>query len=1785
MAEVGSASFSAKANFGRLRRQALQVAQALQKVEEARKGASGPLNFDVDERDLKRARVEVEQAIEGADPDPVEVDADTSPFRRGLQRAMAAVSRERVDVPVEADTAGLSRQVSGAVRRAESAAGPIDIPVNVDSESAQSELRELQVMTRSGAWTVRVPVELTGANLASEIRRQVALAEQATDGIDVPVEADGSGVRREVGLIARAASLGQKIKIQTEVDGGGIKKGLSDLLSVAGGFASRFTALLGGLLAIPALVAGINYAAAAMSALAAGAAGALASLAPLVGLLATLPSLGAAAAGAFGAVKLAFMGVGAALKGYSASQKASAKAAADTGAAESAAAKQREAALRGVVRAQQGVADAQKRAAELQEAAIRRVASAERGLSTALRTAQRAQENLTRARKEAAEQLEDLRRQVNRNALDEESARLSIDEARLNLQEVMADPESTELDRRRALLQLKQAEQDLLDVQDQRADDQARLNELERQGIEGSDAVIDAKQGVLDADLAVIDAQRELQDAQAGVAAAQVEGARLVADAQQNLVDAMRAVQEAAVSAGAAGATALDPFEEALKDLPASAQAFVRHLVSLEPLLDRLRTIAADNLFPGLTRGLDNVVTLMPIAERLTGMFARSVGNAAENISGLALEDGFRNDLNTIGETGVRAFDRIAGAAKPVLRSLVGVGAEASGLTDRVVGLTARWSELAAAWLDSQRANGNMAKFFQKTGDVFEHVAKALGYFVEGLVRIGKIAYDVFGDLTGGLEDSARAFRDWTKSGEGVAKITKFFEDSKEPLREMWLLLKDLAAIFFDLGKDTNLAEIIRQIRTDFLPVLKEFMDSASGEFGTTLLKFLTDVADLMANLSTEGGPLIMFLKVMSRLVEVLDWVAENVPFATEAFTALAIAAGTLSAIRFTAFITGLSSIVRFATAKNAAGVTRFSQALTALGIGSRGAAAAAPGAAGGIASVSGAAAAGSLPLWGWVLIIAAVVAAIAGLAYVIYTNWESIKKFTSDALSAIDDLLEKVPFYNTAKRIMDRVVEAFRGGADRSRDEWDRAMSGVGDAHGRGEERYSGIIDRFDREAQELLDGYERTKERLQKDLDLGLITQQQYDDGLAALDAYLQERQRQLAEGRQNEITESQKQTDAEVAEAERRRQKLTEHIHQTDPGFFERRLNRQGFDPGMIEESRRANRELELSTEGMAGKIQIVLNRIGYFFTDTFHGIAAVVTSAKDIVVKTVLEMLQGIQQKWELLKTMASVVWNTIVNTITTAWNTIVSTVQGKIEEVRIWIAVKLAEIRTLWDSMWDATVGRLQQTWETIKNTVAVALDAMWQWISTKLAQIRAIWDQVWGWLSTSASNAWNWIRGVVQSGIDTVGRVISNTLGWIRSTWDSVWNGMRNVLGGVWSGIQSAVRSGVNGVIGILNTLIRGANSVLGRLPGGLKIPTIGFRMNTGGEVPGTGSYDKVPALLTPREFVTRRAIVEREGVSKFEALNRGEATIVPIDRKRRERQQRLNSGGLVGGGRVQRFARGGIVDRARGVVGGALDWAQGMASGALRKLWEAARSLANGALSRVKDQDKIPQNMAVSAGREMLKQFDGVIQSGLNALAGEEAAKRRRDSERAKAARPAPKQARSSPRPKAPARQVGRTSRPKLGDVAANALRQQFPSIQIQNIGSFLRVWNAPLDQIVRFVAANDRALRVRGIRSGGPGALNLDVYHGGGGVGFDPSKEMMALLQRGEGVIAADAMRSLNTQLTAPTSGAVGRGAVTYVNVEVNNPVGEPTEDSVHRELQKLAAHGVLPVLEEAG
>lgn len=116
---------------------------------------------------------------------------------------------------------------------------------------------------------------------------------------------------------------------------------------------------------------------------------------------------------------------------------------------------------------------------------------------------------------------------------------------------------------------------------------------------------------------------------------------------------------------------------------------------------------------------------------------------------------------------------------------------------------------------------------------------------------------------------------------------------------------------------------------------------------------------------------------------------------------------------------------------------------------------------------------------------------------------------------------------------------------------------------------------------------------------------------------------------------------------------------------------------------------------------------------------------------------------------------------------------------------------------------------------------------------------------------------------------DRIVAQVTGAVGKVRSVWSTGWAAIRDFVARIWPVIRMRVATGINGVIGLINSFIRGVERIAGRLGLSINLPEIGLvssgdfggrarpgGMQQGGVVPGSGTGDKVLVLTEPGEIV-----------------------------------------------------------------------------------------------------------------------------------------------------------------------------------------------------------------------------------------------------------------------------------------------------------------------------------------
>jgi phage-related protein/methyl-accepting chemotaxis protein len=552
-------------------------------------------------------------------------------------------------------------------------------------------------------------------------------------------------------------------------------------------------------------------------------------------------------------------------------------------------------AIDGVKDANEAVADSEESLADAREARERTQRDNLREIAEANKAVRDAVEDRVEAERDGADQIAD--------------ANEAVDEA-------VKDRIKTERDGAKqianAIDSVSDAERDRVRVVEDGAE--AIVNAQERI----DEAVEDVARVYRDTARDIAASQEAIVDAQEDAALAQRDAVQSVEDATRNLAEAMEDLRE--VQRETSGATS--KFAEAMKELSPEGRALVNQLIAIKEEFKGVQAAAQRGMFPGLTAGLAGVRTLMPELKTIFFDTGQALGGIAAEAGKLISSPAFGRDLVTIAGNNATALRTLGGEA-------VGPNGVATGLQGLVVGfmnvakaaaplvqwlaeLGNRFGEWTAKVTSGEGAQARMEAFFYRTREVMTTVGHILRDLGVGLFNMGKAGSNASDVLLGKLENVSARFREWTGSMEGQNKLKTYFDGAIPTIEALGRLIGDLSRGLGAMAQPGALAPLIDQIRLELLPNILAIMNNFKGAFGPGLITALSQVTEIIAKMTAQGGPLQAFLQTLILFLDAINWGIDNIPGFKELFFVLATGLGTLSAVKFiaspfTKFAAGLS--------------------------------------------------------------------------------------------------------------------------------------------------------------------------------------------------------------------------------------------------------------------------------------------------------------------------------------------------------------------------------------------------------------------------------------------------------------------------------------------------------------------------------------------------------------------------------------------------------------------------------------------------------------------------------------------------------------------------------------------------------------------------------------------------------------------------------------------------------------------------------------------------------------
>jgi phage-related protein len=301
-------------------------------------------------------------------------------------------------------------------------------------------------------------------------------------------------------------------------------------------------------------------------------------------------------------------------------------------------------------------------------------------------------------------------------------------------------------------------------------------------------------------------------------------------------------------------------FDEATKNMAASARDFARAVRDLKPAFDQIRLDTQQALFEGLARVVQPLAeTYLPLAGNAFRGIAQSANQAAREVAVFLLQgqqvDSVRNFLDNVNVS----FGNLANAARPAVSAILDIVSVGSNEFPRMTAAVNEWANAFASRIRTAAETGALEDFFNRSIAAVQQLGRIFGNVFEAIGNIMNAASSVGGGFLSTIEGITEKFAEFTGGVEGFTAFQSFFAS-------MQRVVDALGPAFFELLSiiGTGLLPILADLASIIGPILLPIFQA----FGR-LLDALRPVFIAVANaVATAMEALVPFFDTLGEAIE-----------------------------------------------------------------------------------------------------------------------------------------------------------------------------------------------------------------------------------------------------------------------------------------------------------------------------------------------------------------------------------------------------------------------------------------------------------------------------------------------------------------------------------------------------------------------------------------------------------------------------------------------------------------------------------------------------------------------------------------------------------------------------------------------------------------------------------------------------------------------------------------------------------------------------------------------------
>lgn len=304
----------------------------------------------------------------------------------------------------------------------------------------------------------------------------------------------------------------------------------------------------------------------------------------------------------------------------------------------------------------------------------------------------------------------------------------------------------------------------------------------------------------------------------------------------------------------------VEKFDEALAKLSPSAQAVTRSLVGQADAWREVRSAVQESLFAPVADDMDKLVTLAPTVQKFLTGIAGALGRVASRGIDMVTSTRWMSNMDSLGRNLVPVVESLGDGLLYLTDMFLTISEVAAPvLRDMTEGFS-NWAQGMAEITQAGQESGGLATYIQKVYERLQQWGRIVGNIADTLYNYGAAA-EPFGQwMTDGLEALTEGWKTASETArtEGSAFQT-YLENIKPLLSEVGGLVGDFFGWFARVSMDPqnieNFTSLVKLIRDELGPNLADLLDTlAETEIDKSIVEAVSSIVGLVDSLLANGG-------------------------------------------------------------------------------------------------------------------------------------------------------------------------------------------------------------------------------------------------------------------------------------------------------------------------------------------------------------------------------------------------------------------------------------------------------------------------------------------------------------------------------------------------------------------------------------------------------------------------------------------------------------------------------------------------------------------------------------------------------------------------------------------------------------------------------------------------------------------------------------------------------------------------------------------------------------------